>query len=91
MNNDDHVSYLHKYVLKTFSLTFLIMLIISRYKYYLPFLDMNGKVTVDDDRDRCINMHPAIAPGLSVTALPWQVNNLTCIYINKIETATFFW
>lgn len=53
-------------------------LVIFRYKYYFPFLDTKGEVTVDDNRVGPLYKHvfpPALAPGLSFIGLPWQVNN----------------
>ncbi|XP_034704853.1 flavin-containing monooxygenase FMO GS-OX-like 3 [Vitis riparia] len=45
------------------------------YKYYFPFLDTNGIVTVDDNRVGPLYKHvfpPALAPGLSFVGLPWM-------------------
>ncbi|KAF3496792.1 hypothetical protein DY000_02057834 [Brassica cretica] len=46
------------------------------YKYYFPFLDTKGEVTVDDNRVGPLYKHvfpPALAPGLSFIGLPWQI------------------
>ena len=55
-----------------------------RYKYYFPFLDTKGEVTVDDNRVGPLYKHvfpPALAPGLSFIGLPWQVNNLIIMFL----------
>ncbi|CAA0309950.1 unnamed protein product [Arabidopsis thaliana] len=46
------------------------------YKYYFPFLDTKGEVTVEDNRVGPLYKHvfpPALSPGLSFIGLPWQV------------------
>ena len=55
-----------------------------RYKYYFPFLDTKGEVTVDDNRVGPLYKHvfpPALSPGLSFIGLPWQVNNLIIMFL----------
>ncbi|KAH7835124.1 hypothetical protein Vadar_023060 [Vaccinium darrowii] len=45
------------------------------YKYHFPFLDMNGNVTVDDNRVGPLYKHifpPLLAPSLSFVGLPWR-------------------
>ncbi|XP_024030550.1 flavin-containing monooxygenase FMO GS-OX-like 4 [Morus notabilis] len=46
------------------------------YKYYFPFLETNGIVTMDDNRVGPLYKHvfpPALAPWLSFVGLPWKV------------------
>ncbi|CAN4097761.1 unnamed protein product [Withania somnifera] len=53
-----------------------IILHCTGYKYYFPFLETNGIVTVDDNRVGPLYKHifpPAFAPSLSFVGLPWKV------------------
>ncbi|OAY78671.1 Flavin-containing monooxygenase FMO GS-OX-like 4, partial [Ananas comosus] len=46
------------------------------YKYHFPFLEMNGIVTVDDNRVGPLYKHvfpPELAPFLSFIGIPWKV------------------
>ncbi|KAJ4754209.1 Flavin-containing monooxygenase [Rhynchospora pubera] len=46
------------------------------YKYYFPFLETNGVLTVDDNRVSPLYKHvfpPQLAPSLSFIGLPWKV------------------
>ncbi|EOA40352.1 hypothetical protein CARUB_v10009080mg [Capsella rubella] len=45
------------------------------YKYYFPFLNTNGYITVDDNCVGPLYKHvfpPALAPGLSFVGVPWM-------------------
>nr|GEW72966.1 flavin-containing monooxygenase FMO GS-OX-like 4 [Tanacetum cinerariifolium] len=53
-----------------------IILHCTGYKYYFPFLDTEGIVTVDDNRVGPLYKHvfpPALAPWLSFVGVPWKV------------------
>ncbi|KAL8216739.1 hypothetical protein R6Q57_023576 [Mikania cordata] len=53
-----------------------IILHCTGYKYYFPFLDTEGIVTVDDNRVGPLYKHvfpPSLAPWLSFVGLPWKV------------------
>ncbi|KAF3783522.1 hypothetical protein EJ110_NYTH32333 [Nymphaea thermarum] len=46
------------------------------YKYYFPFLETNGVVTVDDNRVGPLYKHvfpPSLAPSLSFIGIPWKI------------------
>ncbi|KAM2504214.1 hypothetical protein PS1_038155 [Malus domestica] len=52
-----------------------IILHCTGYKYHFPFLEINGIVTMDDNRVGPLYKHifpPSLAPALSFVGLPWK-------------------
>ncbi|TQE12760.1 hypothetical protein C1H46_001633 [Malus baccata] len=67
-----------------------IILHCTGYKYHLPFLEINGIVTMDDNRVGPLYKHifpPSLAPTLSFVGLPWKMMEDVKAFYSSLEAS----